>query len=527
MHSNVYDDDISLVVDPDTREIYNPDDDDAKIVLIQNDHNSERITFDIPRYIDGHDMYECNVIEVHYNNIATNGRQSIPGVYRIMDKQLDPDDDSIIHGSWLISQNATSLIGTLSFILRFACIERSAIVYQWATSPFSKIVVSDTINNSNTIVELHADVLEQWKETLFDPTRVYVEGDTLHVRNKWWEVLTVRKAAMADTATNADMAATAEKALDADNAHQASAARVAEQAATAVHATKADTADHATAADTATNADHATTADTATNADHATTADTATNAGHATSADTAEHARTADTVKTTNADYATTAGTANYATTAGTANHATTADTAIATDAKKVKVGTSNSGTKHIAIFDDVTGEYSSLSHNASCMYDASQKQLIVPNLSTTEVLAHTVECLANNGRYYDENDTNSISLTHNTGDVMDNNPGMGYLAIVRGWCNDNEGKNYVKPGTESFVLVYLPSFNVLNAANEKSAVIGRLPRAAKDGADVSIVAKIHEELGEYIVEAGDPYITTLHSVTILGVSTVLPTYNS
>lgn len=37
-----------------------------KVTLMQNDHNSERFTFEIPRYIEGHDMSLCNAVEVHY-----------------------------------------------------------------------------------------------------------------------------------------------------------------------------------------------------------------------------------------------------------------------------------------------------------------------------------------------------------------------------------------------------------------------------------------------------------------------------
>lgn len=58
---NIYDSDMHYVIDPLTRQINN-DDADQKVVLVQGDHKSERLTFEIPRYIEGHDMSLCDVV---------------------------------------------------------------------------------------------------------------------------------------------------------------------------------------------------------------------------------------------------------------------------------------------------------------------------------------------------------------------------------------------------------------------------------------------------------------------------------
>ena len=110
-HSNgSYDTDLHFVIDPVTRTVRN---ESGKVTIIQYDHNSERITFEIPRYIDGHDMSECNRVEVHYNNIATS--QTNRGLYEVTDLQVSPDDSRYVTCSWLISQNATRLVGRLAF----------------------------------------------------------------------------------------------------------------------------------------------------------------------------------------------------------------------------------------------------------------------------------------------------------------------------------------------------------------------------------------------------------------------------
>ena len=46
----VYDTDKHFVIDSNTRKIENQS--KSKITLIQNDHDSERFTFEIPRYVE-------------------------------------------------------------------------------------------------------------------------------------------------------------------------------------------------------------------------------------------------------------------------------------------------------------------------------------------------------------------------------------------------------------------------------------------------------------------------------------------
>ena len=61
------DTDKHFIIDPVTRSITNAN--AAKNKLIQFDHNSEIFTFEIPQYVDGHDMNKCDKVEIHYINI--------------------------------------------------------------------------------------------------------------------------------------------------------------------------------------------------------------------------------------------------------------------------------------------------------------------------------------------------------------------------------------------------------------------------------------------------------------------------
>lgn len=158
IHS-IYDTDKHFSIDPITRAITNQS--DSKTVIMQNDHNSERFTFEIPRYFEEHDMSLCNKVQVHYINIGDSSRRS-KGAYEVTDMQLSPEDENIIICSWLISGNATALAGSLTFALRFACMTGDVVDYAWHTGPHSGIVVGASINNSEEIATQYVDILQSW-----------------------------------------------------------------------------------------------------------------------------------------------------------------------------------------------------------------------------------------------------------------------------------------------------------------------------------------------------------------------------
>lgn len=159
IHS-VYDTDPHFTIDPITRAITNQS--NEKTVIIQNDHNSERFTFEIHRHIDGHDMYECNKVQVHYINISTTNTERNSGLYEVTDLQLSPADENVVICSWLISKNATALVGTLNFIVRFACMSGNKVDYAWHTAVHSGITVATGIDNAPEVESSYPDVLETW-----------------------------------------------------------------------------------------------------------------------------------------------------------------------------------------------------------------------------------------------------------------------------------------------------------------------------------------------------------------------------
>ena len=157
----VLDRDPHFRVDPNTRKIEYMSSD--SLVLIQGDHNSERVTFAVPRYVEGHDMSECNTIQVHYINMSSaNKATKSSGIYEVDDVQIDPNDEYTVLFTWLLSQGTTLHVGSLNFVLRFACTEGSSVLYSWNTAVYSQINILETIDNINNMPTAYTDVLENW-----------------------------------------------------------------------------------------------------------------------------------------------------------------------------------------------------------------------------------------------------------------------------------------------------------------------------------------------------------------------------
>lgn len=161
---SVYDSDTHFSINPITRALKNEA--SGKTSVVQYDHNSERFTFEIPRYVEGHDMSLCNSIRVHYINIDARTKEQVSGVYEVDDKQISPNDSNVVVCSWLISRNATQLVGSLNFLIRFACISDGIVEYAWNTATYTNIYVSSGINADETFEDDYADVIEQWKDSV-------------------------------------------------------------------------------------------------------------------------------------------------------------------------------------------------------------------------------------------------------------------------------------------------------------------------------------------------------------------------
>lgn len=152
-----------FLIDQFTRQIKN--DSANKTTIVQYDHNSERLTFEIPLYVDGHAMTLCDLIEIHYINISTDGNSQNPGTYEVNDIKAEGENAVF---TWLISQECTQLAGSLNFFIVFKCTENGVTVYRWGTEIYKNLPISAGMDNGEAVLTEYPDILAQWKAQLFD-----------------------------------------------------------------------------------------------------------------------------------------------------------------------------------------------------------------------------------------------------------------------------------------------------------------------------------------------------------------------
>lgn len=174
----VIDKDALFTVDAIRRTITNTD--PHKDLIMQGDHNSERFTFKIPRYIEGHDMLMSNHVTVPFLNTETAGknrdREYATGVYMVGDLEVSAEDKNYLTCSWLISRSATHYAGELNFQLVLSCMTGSTIDYRWKTDIFSSIHVIESLDADLVFENEYVDVIEQWKLDTFEELTAYIDN---------------------------------------------------------------------------------------------------------------------------------------------------------------------------------------------------------------------------------------------------------------------------------------------------------------------------------------------------------------
>ena len=157
--TGITDGDPHFVIDTVSRKIIN---NSGKDTLVQYDHNSERLTFELPRYIEGHDMSNCNKVAISYLD------GTAAGLYEVDDLAVKEADTEKVAFTWLISSNVTQIVGKIAFAIEFECVQEGGeITYKWHTGVNEDMRVISTITNDATVAQENVDVLEKWKQELF------------------------------------------------------------------------------------------------------------------------------------------------------------------------------------------------------------------------------------------------------------------------------------------------------------------------------------------------------------------------
>ena len=132
-----------------------------KRIAVQYDHNIETVTFDCPRYWDGHDM---STMVVYINYKRPDGKL---GSYIADNITIDESDDSIMHFDWTISNYCTMVSGSLMFLV---CIKRTNSdgeeINHWNSELNTEMYVSKGLETENLVEESYPDIITQLLERM-------------------------------------------------------------------------------------------------------------------------------------------------------------------------------------------------------------------------------------------------------------------------------------------------------------------------------------------------------------------------
>ena len=148
-------------------------------ILMQHDHRSEAYTFEIPRYIEGHDMLQCNRTRLHYINVDNSGTQEYRDATDL-EFEINPDNSGIsemIIAKWEIRREATQYAGHLSFLIDFQCVSSGGEVeYDWHTDYYSDIEIRATHDSGEAIAIEYPNILEDWYQKILTDFKVDVDA---------------------------------------------------------------------------------------------------------------------------------------------------------------------------------------------------------------------------------------------------------------------------------------------------------------------------------------------------------------
>ena len=146
--------------------------DSLKRIAVQFDHNIETVTFDCPRYWDGHDMSKM-AIYINYMR-----QDNARGSYAATNVTIDETDDKIMHFDWTISGNVTEVKGNISFLI---CIKKTddegLETNHWNSELNQEMTVSQGLECEESIFEQYPDLITQLLLKMDDLGQLLIVSD--------------------------------------------------------------------------------------------------------------------------------------------------------------------------------------------------------------------------------------------------------------------------------------------------------------------------------------------------------------
>lgn len=140
-----------IVVNPD-KSITVPE--SLKEIAVQYDHNIETVTFDCPRYWDGHDL---SAMQIFINFQRPSGYRE---PYHAENIEVDEADTEIIHFTWTLSKNATFEAGNLSFLVCAKNLDENGVEQNhWNSRLCNELEILPGMECSDQVSESYPDAL--------------------------------------------------------------------------------------------------------------------------------------------------------------------------------------------------------------------------------------------------------------------------------------------------------------------------------------------------------------------------------
>lgn len=125
-------------------------------INVQYEHNVETVTFDCPRFWDGHDLSE---MAIYIGYTLSNGYDDL---YPADNVVVDEEDENIMHFSWTISRNVTQVAGAVTIHI---CIketdEAGNELRHWNSKKNNQITVSAGMECAEKVSDEHPDIITQ------------------------------------------------------------------------------------------------------------------------------------------------------------------------------------------------------------------------------------------------------------------------------------------------------------------------------------------------------------------------------
>lgn len=134
-HHRIADDGIRFQIIATTRRVTVPP--SHLVIGTVGDHNSEQLTFQCPRLIDGHDVVNCSAHYVVWKNVLGD-----TGRTEITDIKTDEDN---MYFTWVIPGGVTVAAGFISFTIHFEDEADGGLLYRWSTTTCNECQVLESI----------------------------------------------------------------------------------------------------------------------------------------------------------------------------------------------------------------------------------------------------------------------------------------------------------------------------------------------------------------------------------------------